>query len=577
MKRLAYLLLTLMLFAACTHTSHEPRLVAADSLLLSRPDSALTLLRAMTFSSTADRMYHQLLLADACNKCYDTLPPDSILSEVADFYDRHGSANEQLRAHYLLGCAYRDLGEAPQALECYQDAIDCADTLAADCNYRLLSRIYGQMASIFYDQFMYRQYYVFEKLSERYAWKAQDTLAALISYEKQGVAYDEMGMKDSSLYVIEGVAALYSKYGYPADAAIALGNIVHILIENNQIEKARRYIELYETESGLFNKKGDIEKGREIFYNVKASLYLSTNRLDSAEYWYRKELRNGKDYNNQNGAALGLVMVYERRHIPDSAAKYYQLAYAANDSMYAQKTTEEVARMQSMYDYTRYKETARKASERAAHERQKWLLSLFVLLLLVIIVSLASLHVYKKRKESLRKYHDSLEQLEKVQSEVLRLRPIVSKNAELSLIIEDKEKEIETLRRKIQGNSRKVLQDKAAIEAKIKTSSICKSLFRKANSGSSLSKTELRSCRVFVIENLPELNNLLLSKKGYLNDKEFDLCVLFRLGLLSKEASNVLNVSSARISQMSSSVLQKLFGINEGGAKVLCEELRKYC
>ena len=124
MKRLAYLLLTLMLFAACTHTSHEPRLVAADSLLLSRPDSALTLLRAMTFSSTADHMYHLLLLADASNKCYDTLPPDSILSEVAAFYDRHGSANEQLRAHYLLGCAYRDLGEAPQALQCYQDAID---------------------------------------------------------------------------------------------------------------------------------------------------------------------------------------------------------------------------------------------------------------------------------------------------------------------------------------------------------------------------------------------------------------------------------------------------------------------
>ena len=117
MKRLAYLLLTLMLFAACTHTSHEPRLVAADSLLQSRPDSALTLLRAMTFSSTADRMYHQLLLADACNKCYDTLPPDSILSEVADYYDRHGSANEQVRAHYLLGCAYRDMGEAPQALQ----------------------------------------------------------------------------------------------------------------------------------------------------------------------------------------------------------------------------------------------------------------------------------------------------------------------------------------------------------------------------------------------------------------------------------------------------------------------------
>ena len=75
MKKLVYILVTVLLvLTACTGTSRHPQLVAADSLLLTRPDSALTLLRSMSFSSTADRMYHYLLLADACNKCYDTLP-----------------------------------------------------------------------------------------------------------------------------------------------------------------------------------------------------------------------------------------------------------------------------------------------------------------------------------------------------------------------------------------------------------------------------------------------------------------------------------------------------------------------
>ena len=92
MKKLTYILLTLLL-AGCTGTSRQPQLVAMDSLLLSRPDSALTLLRGMTFTDKADRMYHYLLLADACNKCYDTLPSDSILQEVADYYDRHGFAD----------------------------------------------------------------------------------------------------------------------------------------------------------------------------------------------------------------------------------------------------------------------------------------------------------------------------------------------------------------------------------------------------------------------------------------------------------------------------------------------------
>jgi len=93
MKKLVYILVTVLLvLTACTGTSRHPQ-----------------------------------LLADACNKCYDTLPSDSILHEVADYYDRYGSANEQVRAHYLLGCAYRDLGEAPQALQCYQDAASLAD------------------------------------------------------------------------------------------------------------------------------------------------------------------------------------------------------------------------------------------------------------------------------------------------------------------------------------------------------------------------------------------------------------------------------------------------------------------
>ena len=48
------------------------------------------------------------------------------------FFDDHGTPNERLLAHYLLGRAYYEHGEAPMALQCFQDAIECADTTAAD-------------------------------------------------------------------------------------------------------------------------------------------------------------------------------------------------------------------------------------------------------------------------------------------------------------------------------------------------------------------------------------------------------------------------------------------------------------
>ena len=107
-------------------------------------------------TTEADRSRMSALLdrADSMNRAYIPMTDgiDSLLLEATRFYDRHGTANEQMRAHYLLGCAYRDKGEAPAALQSYQDAVDRADTLSSDCDYRRLMSIYGQMAELFHAQ-----------------------------------------------------------------------------------------------------------------------------------------------------------------------------------------------------------------------------------------------------------------------------------------------------------------------------------------------------------------------------------------------------------------------------------------
>ena len=94
------------------------------------------------------------------------------------FFDDHGAPNDRLLAHYLVGRAYHDHGEAPMALECYQKAAECADTLSEDCDYKQLCRVYAQMAQIFYEQGLYREQLLFQRLSSKHAWKGNDTLAA---------------------------------------------------------------------------------------------------------------------------------------------------------------------------------------------------------------------------------------------------------------------------------------------------------------------------------------------------------------------------------------------------------------
>ena len=78
------------------------------------------LLTLVCCTTEADRNRMSALLdrADSMNSAYLPLTDgmDSLLLEATRFYDRHGDADQQMRAHYLHGCAYRDMGEAPAAL-----------------------------------------------------------------------------------------------------------------------------------------------------------------------------------------------------------------------------------------------------------------------------------------------------------------------------------------------------------------------------------------------------------------------------------------------------------------------------
>ncbi len=122
MHRAFVFLMSLLLLVAC---SDDPQVTAlldrVDSLTYEQPDSALRLLQAQEAEASAwprsQQMRHALLTARAQNKAFVDFTTDSVLLVLTDYYDRHGTPNEQMEAHYLLGCVYRDLGEAPRAIE----------------------------------------------------------------------------------------------------------------------------------------------------------------------------------------------------------------------------------------------------------------------------------------------------------------------------------------------------------------------------------------------------------------------------------------------------------------------------
>ena len=502
--------------------------------------SLLMMLVCCTSEADRNRMRVGLDSLNVCNRIDQPFTVADVQPYV-DYFDRHGNSNDQMLAHYLLGRAYYEAGEAPMALECYHDAIECADTTDADCDFAQLSRVYAQMAVVFYYQGLYREQLNYEKFSVLSAWKGRDTLAALMNYEQECFAYKNLGMRDSALFIIEDVFSKYNQYGYLTNAAFSVGLAIRFLIEKGDYQKAKKFMDIYESGSGRFDTKGNIEPKREIYYKVKGLYYLYNNILDSAEYFFRKELRYGKDFNNQNAGAKGLAKLYQKLRCPDSVAKYSQYAYAMNDSMYAQQATITVERMQAMYNYTRHQKLSHLAIMRASRIENIVWGCIGIILFLVFTIYVVYERLSRKRQEMENKYLHSLEIINHARQDINMLRESHADNAKL---IAEKERLIYEQR------------------DYLKTLPIEMPLYKRlAVKGQEPTAEEWQLIEEQVFELYPQFHQFLDNHASLLNDKEYKTCILIRAGFKPKSISNMLNVGPSYISNIRTEMLQTLFNI----------------
>lgn len=580
MKKLLYLIIGVVLLMACSERQEYVRMLEqAKTLMHDEPDSALMIIDSLGQHEAefgkSFRMRYRLHRLNALNKVDTLFRSTDEARELADYFDDHGTPNEQMLAYYLLGRAYYDIHEAPMALSCFQTASEKADTTAADCDFRQLSRVYGQMSKIFYQQNLMRQSLEKASASELYGWKGKDTLNSLRSMGGKIVVYKRMNETDSAINLCEKVSALLNKYGYRNYSAAYLSTILQELLDKGEIKKVERYIRTYEAESDYFDSNNNIEKGREFYYYTKGLYYMAMEKYDSAEYIFRKELRDGKDFNNQNAGSRGLALLFQKKHQPDSAAKYALYSYEMNDSAYAQMATREVEQVQGMYDYSRNQQIAEKAKEKAEREQRIVWAVLTILVLLMMASAYIAREVYKKRKEMQQAYSRKVSDLAKAQSDIVRLRSLAEHTEELSSLIAEKETEMQKMADEIDSYKERLGTQRESAESLLEDSDIYHELTKKAGKALELTNDDWHQVNVLAIETLPNFYKFISSKKLELNDKEFKTCMLVRMHFAPKDIANMLGVSQAYITKLRNNMMPKLFGM-EGNSKELDEKLMQF-
>ena len=508
----------------------------------------------------ADRMRTALDSALEQNRNYIPFTSDSALLEVVGYYDRYGTPNDRLRAHYALGCVYRDLHDAPIALLTWERGIAAADTTAADCDFATLFRVYGQMASIYFRQFMPEKELAARNKYCDYALLATDTLNYIRGLLLRNDAYLALGDTAAVFRNIEHVRQLYLERGLTAEAAQVYPSAIQIALTRNQLEQAREMMNVFEGESGLFDEQGNITPSREIYYYNKGMYYLGINRLDSAEHWFRRVLSvNGLESN----AYHGLLSLYKYKGNIDSTFKYSNLYDKALVDFMGQTKTTAISQAEGMYDYSRQQQMAQ-AQERRANSFK---LALIAFLTIGFAIALRVRWIAGKRKEEkkhlLNTYHLALDELDKIKRETEVLRNATSTNRETDQLLKEKVEQIEELETLVDQMKKQIGETESiTIKQKLEDTEIVKSFhsmaeFYDGNTPRTATAKEwgtlmetIRSCH-------PTFYFFLQSHK--LSDLKQKVCILSYLGFDNTAIETLTNANKGSISNARKSLAQELF------------------
>ena len=540
----------------CSRLSH------IDSLMEVRPDDAYDSLCQITLPEDADRstaMKYHMLKAKAENKLYKPLPSDTVFQRVADYYYRHGSANEKMLSQYLLGCICRDRGDAPESLEHFMNALSYADTTAADCDYYTLAGVYGQMAEIYAAQNFYDKVIECNEAYSRYSMKTGRIKEYIHGKNIIIMTMCEMGDTLGYLNNIGECIQLYKDNGMPEEAAAAMHSLIYVHLQRHEYDSARHYMQIYEKESGLFvNNKPDTSVPSACFYNYSKGLYYEgTGNLDSAEYFYR-ELHK---YGNRMQAYKGLLNVYSQRLNADSIKKYMHLYESAYDSYLKENQMKAIAQANSMYDYNKLKRVI--AENKNKEERKRWVLA--VVSLAVLTLAFYSYRVfisYKRRKEA--EFEAHRHKIAAIRAELqTSSEELDNMRKDFQAAFRNKQEEIEILSSRIaeyESANTKIQEDSVKqMEELHDYFTECINYYRNGDNHAFKQK-DLNRLSAYIRDYHADLHKRI--QKARLTNQEKIVCELTFIGIPSGDIALYLSVTPQRLSNIKAECNNKLFGEN---------------
>ena len=412
-KPTAYILLLVTacaLLAGCGRSvSDADRLLARiDSLADVDPDSADVLLKPAPSPSIKGEEKDEvalLLRIKVDDKLYRPVTHyrDTIL-QLVSYFEQHpkvlpsvlGSTGPALPYLYA-GRIFADLGDAPQALDYYQRALDVQPARQMENgkvkieneDARRLAKQRGLLHSFIGTIFIYQDM-PYEAISEivlanQNAIMIQDTIDIIFNYRDIAEQYKYLNENDSSLFYYQKALQYANDYGDMRRITELNSQIARFYKDQGKYHLARKYIQPAIDNFDSLNISST--------YSILSDIYKNTNKPDSALFLYSKLMQFGNVYAKYN-ANRGLCELYLRKGDVKSAYDFFSQYKELDDSIKKIENAETVARMHAAYNYQKHEREAQQL--KAKNDRMR----VYLLLLssaVVVMLLLAGLVAVRRR------------------------------------------------------------------------------------------------------------------------------------------------------------------------------------
>lgn len=475
MKHLYILLLSgylLIGFAACKqHRPYNDQLAHIDSLADVNPDSADILLRAIPDSALmkGEEYFERvklLLRIKVDDKLYRPVTHyrDTIL-QLVECFEHHrqvlpsllGSTGPALPYLYA-GRIFADLGDAPQALEYYQQALNVQPATPSPSGrfgegYRLAKQrglLYSLIGTLFSYQDLYEEAIPHYIEANRWAELAKDTLDIIFNLRDIAEQYKFLHIKDSSLsYYKEGL-----KFAQSINSSRRIKDIkehiASLLIENGDYLLAKKYIQ-----SSLDSVD---TVAISAVYNIASKIFRHEGKTDSALFCYCKLLEYGNIYGKCNAHRELSELALKRGDI-NTSSEHFRKYKKLDDSIRTRDNAETVARMHAAYNYQKHKQKAADL-ELANTKKQN---TIIIISLSSIMGVIAAFFFFRRIVRQQNIANQRLKEL----NEKLEEQSNIDNNEELKVRLAKYEKEIAALSHQLQETDKDRLSIRTELEAQI--------------------------------------------------------------------------------------------------------------